>query len=418
MKQRETEWTRLENAAKFFPATCNEKDPKVFRLSCELNEPVDREILQKALNIAFDNFPLYKSVVRKGAFWYYLESSNMRPQVEIESNPVCYPLYIGHKTNLLFRVFYFNNRINFEVFHALTDGAGAFLFMQSLVHHYMLLKHNEFANIISTYDYPVMNMDDSFKKYFVGGNLFNRDRNYLDKVSAYHIRGTRVAENRLKLIEGSMSVKAVLELAHDYNTTLTIFIASLLIYSIYKDMPACKKNHPVMLSVPINLRKYFESETERNFFCTMSVGYDFSKNSDNLEAIIEGISESFERDLTEEHLHSQLNQLISLEQNPLIRIIPLPLKNMFIRIGDKLNDRQITSSISNLGQVSMPEEYASIIRQFSICTSTRRPKITMCSYNDRMVISFTSPFRETNIQRTFFMMLANKGMEIEITSNL
>lgn len=416
--KKETEWARLENAAKFFPATCNDKDPKVFRLACELNEAVNPQILQQALDITFSNFPLYKSVVRRGAFWYYLESSNIKPQVQEEGNPVCFPIYIGQKNNLLFRVFYYNNRINFEVFHALTDGTGAFLFMQSLVHHYLQLRYKEFADMTSTYDYPLLNMDDSFKKYFVGGNLFNRDRGYLEKVSAYHIRGTRVEENRLKLIEGSMSVKAVLDLAHDYNTTLTIFIASLLIYSIYKEMPASKKNHPVILSVPINLRKYFASETERNFFCTMSVSYNFSKSGDGLKDVIDGISESFQRDLTEEHLNTQLNQLISLEQTPWIRVIPLPLKNMFIRIGDKLNNRQTTSSISNLGQIPMPAEYSSVIRQFSICTSTRRPKITMCSYNDRLVISFTSPFRETDIQRTFFMILAKEGIDIEITSNL
>ncbi len=417
MKQKAIEWTRLENAAKFFPSTCSDKEPKVFRLACELNEAVEPEILQKALDINFDSFPHYKSVVRRGAFWYYLESSDIRPQVEIESNPVCYPIYIGHKNNLLFRVFYYNNRINFEVFHALTDGAGAFLFMQSLVHHYLLLSHKEFANTVSTYNNPSLSLDDSFKKYFVGGKLFNRDKNYLDKVSSYHIRGTRVEENRIKLVEGAMSVKAVLELAHDYNTTLTIFIASLLIYSIYKEMPASKRNHPIMLSVPINLRKYFESNTERNFFCTMSVGYNFSQGNDDLKAVIEGISESFQRDLTEEHLNTHLNQLISLEQAPWIRIMPLPLKDMFIRIGDKLSDRQTTSTISNLGQISMPAEYDSIIRQFSVCTSTRRPKITMCSYNGRMVISFTSPFRDTNIQKTFFTMLSKQGIEIEITSN-
>lgn len=96
----------------------------------------------------------------------------------------------------------------------------------------------------------------------------------------------------MSLIEGAMSAKEVLELAHKYNTTMTIFISALLLYSIYKDMSSESKNTPVVLSVPINLRQFFESYTARNFFSTMEIGYDFSKKSHELEDIIEYLSSS------------------------------------------------------------------------------------------------------------------------------
>ena len=35
------EWIRLDNASKIFPATCDNRDTKVFRISCELYEPVE-----------------------------------------------------------------------------------------------------------------------------------------------------------------------------------------------------------------------------------------------------------------------------------------------------------------------------------------------------------------------------------------
>ena len=34
-------WNKLDNAAKIFPPTSNERDTKVFRFSCQLKEPVD-----------------------------------------------------------------------------------------------------------------------------------------------------------------------------------------------------------------------------------------------------------------------------------------------------------------------------------------------------------------------------------------
>jgi hypothetical protein len=113
LKQRKrVEWSRLDNASKFFSAISNKKDTKVFRLICELYEAVEPEILQQALNLAIESFPLYKSVLRRGVFWYYLEKSDIHPMVEVETNPVCAPIYIRDEKNLLLRVFYYNNRIN------------------------------------------------------------------------------------------------------------------------------------------------------------------------------------------------------------------------------------------------------------------------------------------------------------------
>lgn len=46
MSASEPKWSRLDNAAKIFPSTSSKKDPKVFRFSCELTEPVDGQTLQ------------------------------------------------------------------------------------------------------------------------------------------------------------------------------------------------------------------------------------------------------------------------------------------------------------------------------------------------------------------------------------
>ena len=47
MSALEPRWSRLDNAAKIFPSTSSKKDPKVFRFSCELTEPVDGQTLQR-----------------------------------------------------------------------------------------------------------------------------------------------------------------------------------------------------------------------------------------------------------------------------------------------------------------------------------------------------------------------------------
>ena len=100
------------------------------------------------------------------------------------------------------------------------------------------------------------------------------------------------------------------------------------------------------------------------------------------------------------------------------RVIPLSLKDLFMKIGDKINDSKLSSSISNVGKINAHREYEDYIKQFSLSVSARAPKITFCSYLDRMLITFTSPYEETDIQRIFFQFLASKDIEVEITSNM
>lgn len=422
MKQnKKVRWRRLDNASKIFPATCNNQDTKVFRLACELYEKVDPLILQMSLNLAIESFPIYRSVLRRGVFWYYFEQTDIKPYIDMESLPLCAPIYIKDKRNLLFRVSYYNKRINLEVFHALTDGAGVLWFMETIIYYYMTEKYKDkLSKEIPKINYKAsisQMMDDSFEKNYVKGNISKKEPR-VDFSNAYNIKGTKTDEKRTKLIEGAMSAKAVLEQAHNYNTTLTIFLTSLLIYSIYKDMPSNMVKYPVVLSVPINLRQFFDSKTARNFFSTMNISYDFKNNDSSLESIINSVKIQFEKGLTKDELNIHLDSLMSLEKNPLARVIPLSLKDYALKIANYFKGRSMTSSISNIGRIMMPPEFEPYIHQFSICVSAKRPQIVLCSYGDRLVIGFTSPFEETDIQRTFFQFLSNSGVDVEISSNL
>lgn len=108
---------------------------------------------------------------------------------------------------------------------------------------------------------------------------------------------------------------------------------------------------------------------------------------------------------------------MSIEHNLFARIVPLPIKDFVARIVVNKSVRHTTSIISNIGRISMPLEFAPYIRQFSVCTSALRPQMTLCSCGDRLVVSISSPFRETDIQRDFFRLLSNYGIDIEISSS-
>ena len=136
-------WVRLDNASNIFLAAWTDADPKVFRITAEVDDPIDPALLQQALDTTFDRYPLYHAVLRRGIFWYYLQDSDLRPTVTPDLRHTCAPLHHPDRKELLFRVVHHHRRISLEVFHALSDGTGALWFLTDLVNAYLALRHPE-----------------------------------------------------------------------------------------------------------------------------------------------------------------------------------------------------------------------------------------------------------------------------------
>jgi hypothetical protein len=138
---RRRDWVRLDNASNIFLAARSHADPKVFRISAELDHEVEPRLLQGALDATYDRYRLYHAVLRRGVFWYYLQDSDLRPTVTADDQYTCAPIYRVDRRDLLFRVMHHDRRIILEVFHALSDGIGALSFLSDLITAYVRLRH-------------------------------------------------------------------------------------------------------------------------------------------------------------------------------------------------------------------------------------------------------------------------------------
>lgn len=228
MRNKPADWSRLDNAAKIFPPTSNKQDTKVFRFCCQLNEWVDRETLQLATERTLESFPIFRSVLKHGLFWYYLEKTDLVPIAEPEYRPPCGPIYDPNSRNLLFEVTCYRDRINLEVYHSLTDGTGALQFLKTLVCNYLAIKYPQTRqDLLPEIEYDASATDrdeDSFSKYYDPHHQVKRTRG---RKSA-QLKGLRVPEGRIRIIEGIMPVREVLQLAKSYQTTLTVLLTSMM----------------------------------------------------------------------------------------------------------------------------------------------------------------------------------------------
>ncbi len=401
-----SKWRKLDNAALAFPLVTGKNDTRVFRFYCQLKEEVNGEILQAALDQTMEKYPLFQAVLRKGLFWFYLEHRDIRAVVKPETEPPCSRLYIPDKKSLLFQVTYDKNRINFEVFHALTDGTGAMHFLQELVQNYLILAHPQenLSHIESTEEITHGDKEeDSFSQYYSSDTPKDKEK----KETAVKFKGEKLVHSDMHITEVAFSVKDIHQKARSYGVSITVLLTAMMLCSIREEIPKNQQKRPVTLMIPVNLRNYFPSQSMANFFGWIEVGYKFSDTT-TFEQVLESMKQQFEQELVKEKIAMHMSGYVRIEKNPFVRVVPLEIKKYFLMIGANLGSRSITAVYSNIGIIRLPEEYREYIQHFGIFASTNSLQMCSCSYGDEMVLGFTSKIPDDSIQRNFQRMLSEE----------
>ncbi|SNU00883.1 Uncharacterized protein, contains a NRPS condensation (elongation) domain [Ruaniaceae bacterium KH17] len=413
-------WVRLDNASNIFLAARSEIDPKVFRLSAEMSDDVDPALLQRALDHTYDRYPLYHAVLRRGIFWYYLQDSDLRPEVALDDQYTCAPLYQVDRKNLLFRVVYFQRRIVLEVFHALSDGTGALWFLTDLLVAYAQLRMS--GELPATDDTlpPHELSTDSFAEYFftpaapLAREVVEEPSPRTPWTQIHHPRGTRSADGRTRAVELTMPASEVLALAKAEGVSLTSYLIALFFESIRAG--GLGRARTLTASVPVNLRQFFPSTSARNFFATVRVQHAYTDGETELGEVCRDIETQLRAKATQAAMERKVRRLIRFERNPALRIFPRPLKDVILSLINWGNSRGLTVAISNMGRVVFPEQAEAQVKRLLLHIAPARPQFCAVSQNGMLTVCFTSPFVETDHVREYARLLTGRGVDLMVAA--
>ncbi|HIW20430.1 MAG TPA: hypothetical protein H9887_00175 [Candidatus Dorea intestinavium] len=403
-------WRKLDNAALLFSADNSKNDPRVFRFYSVLHEDISESLLQQALDQTMEIFPLFQSTMREGLFWLYLEHSDTKPIVRKEYKDPCLPIYDHDKKGLLFEVTYYKNRINLEIFHALTDGTGGSVFIKELVKNYLLLAHAKEklpGDALWHPDIPMQEMEsDSFSKYYTSKKTTKKK-----KIPAIQMRRIAAKNQKMNVHELTLPVSSLLAKTHELSVSISVFLTAILIYSLHKEVPKLHTKKPIRLMVPVNLRNFFESESMLNFFAWIEPEYTFDNNQEpDFYHVLDTIKKYYKEQLNKETMESHINTFTSLEKHPILKFFPISLKNAAIFIGSKKSASDITAIYSNMSVIKMPEEFTPYIERFGVYTSTPKLELTMCSFKDTITLSFTSKYNFDSVIHNFTKLLKENDL--------
>ena len=416
------QWMRLDNAALIFPAIRRRRWVNVFRVSATLKEPVDPALLQQATAELMPRFPSMYVRLRTGFFWYYLEELSEPPKVRED---YAYPLTLMQEKELhtcCLRVMYFRNRIAVEFFHSLTDGTGGMIYLKTLIARYLSLRTGREIpaeeGVLDWREAPrPEELEDSFPK--------NANKYILKDKEPYALRlkGT-YDPNFMHLVTGLVPTGKLVETAHAYGATVTVFLAAVMeesILNLQAETTRPGRRKPVKVTIPVNLRRLYGSRTLRNFVLTLNPGVDPRMGDYELRELCKVMAAQLTAEATPQQMSGRIAANVIPQQIPLIRLVPLPVKNVVMRtIYGLRGESKGCINLSNLGLVRLPAEMQEQVERLEFIIGTQRSYPNNCSlvsYGETTCINMIRNIRESELERRFFSRLVELGLPVSIESN-
>lgn len=411
MSNKNLTWRKLDNTAKIFSLSTGD-DMSVFRFSVLLKERIKIDYLHKALIMTLNDYPDYRVKLGTGLFWNYLDYNDNIPIISEEDEIPCAYIDFRRNNNYLFKVTYYKNKINLDIFHVLTDGRGAIEFFRTLVYHYLELRYNlEF----SKKDMIELDTKDQYLKYY--------DKKYSknsDLKPAFIIPG-KVDMKVNNTYHYILKIRDIKKVCKKLKVTITEYVLAIYIYSLYLAYYNRNTKKEISVSIPINLRNHYEDETLSNFFTYMNVVSNFSnKESVTFDDVLKHVKKEFLNKLNSEKIKEYLARDVRLGMNLSIRLVPLFVKKLFIKFMGVLITNSATSRLSNIGIIDIDDKYKKYINNIFFLVlpnKVQKIKCTICSYDDKLNITINSNIDDSEFENIFLNLLKKDINNIKIESN-
>lgn len=423
MAKPDSQWYRLDNAGILYSALQREEYSAIYRFSALMTEPVRPAALQNAIDRVLPRFPSFAVRIRRGLFWYYLEPNTAPgPFLKADVANPCQPVRFREDNGWLVRFYYYRNRISLEVFHALSDGAGALTFFRTLLAEYLRQTGLDIpaGNGALDLDEPPRKeeLEDAYARY-AGRHALGLRR----MPKAYANTGTPEPFYTFHVTMGFVPLGKLREAARSYNASITEYLSAVLIHVLlekqHREHP--HKERPVALAVPINLRSWFPSETVRNFITTVRPSVDPALGDYTFPEIVSQVRHYMKLHIHRQELQAAFTGNVRFTKNFFLRVVPVFLKNPVMALNYYLfGVRPYSCTYTNPGAFTVPPEMAPHIQGMEVVlgqATVPRCHCASISYGDTMEITFAGTQAESDTERDFFRFLVRAGIPVRIESN-
>lgn len=413
---------RLDSSAIIHLASMRKSYSNSFGISVTLTEEVCPFVLKEALSRTASRFPTIAAGIRRGFFSYRVVPAEILPDVRPAKEYLAY-MPPEMMEDCAMRVLYKGRKISVELFHSLTDGYGGLTFTRMLVMEYLSLKCGVSCQKLEEMRQvppciEEQELRDDLITYGSVGAATRTGGAPIDHRRVYRLPGLVPGEENIHVTTGVYDLQELRQLSHGYHVSLTEILTAVMAVSIIElekkqKQEEGKTYEPIQIMVPVNLRTKFESRTLRNFslYALPSVETDWFNLS--FEVLMEKIHAQLTEQFSREFLAGMIATNVRLQEMPLVRCIPLGVKEVILRVGYHLCGEQNSClTLSNLGEISFPSEIEPYIERAGFLLSPRRNAPYNCgvaSCKGKLYINFSRRCEKAELEPIFFRCLAALG---------
>ena len=422
-EQNHSFWMPLDNAAKIYPAIRSKELTSVFRLSVELKERVKARQLMEAVRALEHRFPYYKVLLKRGAFWYYLEHEDRHIIVKPDLSVPCRAF---DKRALMFRVLARDYTISVEFSHILTDGSGGFEFLRSLLLTYLShcgIMIPDTLSFLRPRETPhEEEYEDAFNHYFKktvspGMNLR----------SAFHLPFSLKRPPHLAIHTLEIPADILLKKAKGYGISLTEYLIAVylfLLQQIYEGLPKLQQrtsNKILRIEVPVNLRNFHPTRSMRNFSVYVLPEIDLRLGHYTFEETAETVHHLMQLETDKKLIHKILSRNVGGERNLIVKRVPLFLKYFMLKMFYFLGTSRYSGVVTNLGNVKFPPEISDLIDKFVFIPPPPAKKLKVncgvVGFGNKLVLSFGNITNSDSLEQRFKTFFDEQGIPCKMSKH-
>lgn len=399
----------IDNSAILYLALIRKDHTNIFRFTLTMTEDIEPGLLQQAVDRVHQRFPMIFAGFRPGFFKYTQVQADIPPQVM--PDPGCLITMTREEIErCAYRVYYQENRIIIEGFHALSDGYGIAASFSTLAGEYLRLRYGlEIPD-----GYPVLSCDvsprneeleDAYLKYADAKPLHMPSR------YSYQLPGKEATHDVIHEAPMDIPLKELLAASRSYGVSITALLSAVMAASVMEvqKIASSQKQRPVRIMVPIDLRRIFPSQTLRNFILYALPTMEPEETGLSIRQLAEKFSDQIKAHLQKENLAGIIAYNVKTQASPLFKILPSNLKCGLMRLAYRFFGESNSSiTFTNLGNIALPEVMVPYVQSIRLTMTPRARSPYNCgmfSYNGNFFINICRFPEASQLEQIFYEKL-------------
>lgn len=401
----------VDNSSLLYLSLIRKDHTNCYRFAISMSEAVCPDTLQQAVDRIYRRFPTIIAGFVPGFFHYLQVPAKMPPQV-MEDPGTLITMSREEIARCAYRIYYRDNVISIEAFHALTDGYGAIASFTTLVAEYLRLKYGVHIPVEKTLldvnEAPAMHeVVDSYLEHSGEKPMLVPNR------QSYQLPESVPTADGIRSSRYCIPTKALLDASHRYGVSMTALVSSVMAESImeiqYRHLSSGKVK-PVRIMVPVDLRRMFPSRTLRNFILYALPTMEPQDRRKALREVMQSFAQQLQAQIEKSRMASIMAYHAKAQHNWLFRHIPLVLKCAFMRLAYQFFGEVNSSvTVTNLGNLQLPEQMLPFVKDIEVILTPRRRSPYNCaviSYAGNVTVNVSRFSRDPELETVFFRKLS------------